>query len=210
MQTSEPGLRERKRAETRARLETAATELVLRDGLEHVTLEAICDAAEVSIRTFFNYFDAKEDAILGIRDFEISDDIVADHIAAHKDAGVIDNVVALLFRVINPSITDSHLYKARMEIVHRYPHLLGRMAAQFTRKGEELIGAVRTVLAAAPGAHDETEAESTISAEMVLAICSGAARSAVKEWAATGNQTPIEAVEQRAIALVRTTVERLK
>lgn len=210
MQTSEPGLRERKRSETRAKLETAATELVLRDGLEHVTLEAICDAAGVSIRTFFNYFDAKEDAILGIRDFEITDEIVADHVVAYEGADIVHSVVALLFRVLNPSITDSQLFRSRMEIVRRYPQLLGRMAAQFARKGEELIGAVRTVLAASTGAEEDAKAESSISAEMVLALCSGAARLAVKEWAAAGNHTPIEAVEQRAITLVRSTIERLK
>jgi AcrR family transcriptional regulator len=210
MQTSEPGLRERKRSETRAKLETAATELVLRDGLEHVTLEAICDAADVSIRTFFNYFDAKEDAILGIRDFDISDEVVTAHLFAHEGADVVHSVVALLFRAINPSITDSQLFRSRMEIVRRYPHLLGRMAAQFARKGDELVGAVRTVLAASTDAQNEAEAESSISAEMVLALCSGATRLAVKEWAATGNHAPIEAVEQRAITLVRSTIERLK
>src|ERR1700712_3503164 len=78
MQTSEMGLRERKRADTRERLETAAVELALRDGIEHATVEAICDAADVSNRTFFNYFDSKEDAIVGLKDTAITEQAVAE------------------------------------------------------------------------------------------------------------------------------------
>ena len=61
------GLRERKRAQTRRRLEEAAIDLALRDGLDQVTIEAITERADVSRRTFFNYFDSKDDAILGLR-----------------------------------------------------------------------------------------------------------------------------------------------
>jgi AcrR family transcriptional regulator len=210
MQTSEPGLRERKRSETRERLETAATTLVLELGLEHVTLEAICDSASVSARTFFNYFDAKEDAILGFRDFDISDELVAEHIAAHRDADAIEVIIGLLFTVINPSITDSHLFEPRMEIVRRYPQLLGRIAAQFSRKSEQLLDAIRTVLSQTPAFSSDSEADAALSAEMVLSLCSGATRAAVKEWSAESHHAPVEAVEQRAIALVRSTVERLK
>jgi AcrR family transcriptional regulator len=58
-----PGLRERKKAATRLALHEAALELAVRDGLEGVTVEAIADAANVSRRTFSNYFSSKEEAI---------------------------------------------------------------------------------------------------------------------------------------------------
>ena len=53
--------------ETRARLEEAAVTLVLRDGLEQTTIGTISELADVSPRTFFNYFDSKDSAILGLR-----------------------------------------------------------------------------------------------------------------------------------------------
>lgn len=57
------GLRERKKAATRAALSEAAIRLARERGVEHVTADAIAEAANVSPRTFHNYFANKEDAI---------------------------------------------------------------------------------------------------------------------------------------------------
>jgi AcrR family transcriptional regulator len=62
--TAEPGLRERKKAATRQALHEAAFRLAIEHGADHVTVEAIADAAGVSRRTFSNYFANKEEALL--------------------------------------------------------------------------------------------------------------------------------------------------
>ena len=66
------GVRDRKRAETLRRIHDAAAELTKRDGLAEATVSAIAERAGVSRRTFFNYFDSKEDAVLGIQQPQIS------------------------------------------------------------------------------------------------------------------------------------------
>ncbi|PZF80273.1 acyl-CoA-like ligand-binding transcription factor [Jiangella anatolica] len=62
--TVEVGLRERKKAATRAALAAAANRLAVELGVEHVTVEAIAAAADVSPRTFHNYFSSREEAIV--------------------------------------------------------------------------------------------------------------------------------------------------
>ncbi|MDI5938085.1 MULTISPECIES: TetR/AcrR family transcriptional regulator [unclassified Micromonospora] len=57
------GLRERKKAATRLALHEAALRLAATWGPDRVTVEAIADAANVSRRTFSNYFSSKEEAL---------------------------------------------------------------------------------------------------------------------------------------------------
>src|SRR5262245_55795084 len=58
-----PGLRERKKRETRLALSLAAARLVRERGWDNVTIEDIAAAANVSDRTFRNYFSSKAEAI---------------------------------------------------------------------------------------------------------------------------------------------------
>ncbi|MBY6364067.1 TetR family transcriptional regulator, partial [Rhodococcus corynebacterioides] len=62
--TTEPGLRDRKKAETRSALSAAAVSLGRELGYDGVTAEAIAAHAGVSTRTFHNYFSSKEEAAL--------------------------------------------------------------------------------------------------------------------------------------------------
>jgi AcrR family transcriptional regulator len=57
------GLRERKKRETRLALSQATIGLTLRRGWANVTVEDIAAAANVSVRTFRNYFSSKAEAV---------------------------------------------------------------------------------------------------------------------------------------------------
>jgi AcrR family transcriptional regulator len=59
----ETGLRERKRRETRAALSLAALRLCFQRGWDNVTVDDIAETANVSPRTFRNYFSTKAEAV---------------------------------------------------------------------------------------------------------------------------------------------------
>lgn len=58
------GLRERKKAKTRAAIQAHALRLFAKQGYDETTVDQIADAAEVSQSTFFRYFPTKEDVVL--------------------------------------------------------------------------------------------------------------------------------------------------
>ena len=58
------GHRERKKAETRDAISRAVMRLALERGIDGITAEDIAVAANVSVRTFHNYFAGKEEALV--------------------------------------------------------------------------------------------------------------------------------------------------
>ncbi|WP_393087452.1 TetR/AcrR family transcriptional regulator [Streptomyces sp. LN704] len=59
-----PGLRERKKQRTHAAISDAAIALFLEHGFNQVSVAQVAEAAEVSKRTVFAYFPAKEDLVV--------------------------------------------------------------------------------------------------------------------------------------------------
>ncbi|WP_018547474.1 TetR/AcrR family transcriptional regulator [Streptomyces sp. LaPpAH-108] len=67
------GLRERKKRQTGQRIYRVAIDLFVERGFDHVSVQEIADAAEVSKMTVFNYFRTKEDLVFKPMEEHFSD-----------------------------------------------------------------------------------------------------------------------------------------
>lgn len=206
----EPGLRARKKAQTRADLERAAVELVLDRDLDDVTVDDICARVPVSHRTFFNYFDSKEDALFGVRRAWGDSDLVAARLREVYDNSVVAAVIDTLFRALPAETADPTLQEARMLIAARNPGLIRRRMRRLDDLRVGLVAAVAELIAFA--SRDEppgSDADSTTlvpldaQAELLVTACIGAVRIAVREWADDGAVGSPDDVSARAVTIVR-------
>ncbi|MCW2966352.1 MAG: Transcriptional regulator, TetR family [Solirubrobacteraceae bacterium] len=89
------GLRETKKARTRLAISDAATKLFWRHGFEHVTVTEIAAAADVSVKTVFNYFATKEDLF-----FDRADELLGGLVRAVTDRPAGTTVIASLHALL--------------------------------------------------------------------------------------------------------------
>ena len=99
-----PGLRERKRQQTRERLTRMAMALFLERGFEATTLDDIAAAADISRRSFFHYFASKEDVVFAWQE-EITAALIA--AVAARPAGesmltAAENAISAMVRQVEP------------------------------------------------------------------------------------------------------------
>ena len=131
----EEGLRERKKREREQALRRAALDLTAESRFANVTIEAICDRAGVSRRTFFNYFGNKEEALLGRSDTVFDDEdrpAIAEFEAGGPAGALLADLEDLLTVVIRSRLR-------RREEMHRFHQILKQepalMQLQMSRMG---------------------------------------------------------------------------
>jgi len=122
----ELGLRERKKRATRRALQRAALQLVADHGLEAVTVETIAAAAEVSTRTFFNYFPTKEDAI-ATTDPDALEDTVAAIAARPASESPLQALRAVSLERAAQMQADTEFWRLRGKVIKAYPELGARL-----------------------------------------------------------------------------------
>jgi AcrR family transcriptional regulator len=219
-----PGLRDRKRAQTWIRIETAAVDLVLRDGFEATTVDAISERADISPRTFFNYFESKDAAVLGVRPHQADEEVLAELLAIAGDLDPVPAVVHLVMATMGVAETvDVGLHARRLEIFRRHPEIVGGQFAQLNARKDRMAEYATRILSRRSPLHDDTGPgpgpDDRAQGDIVLAMCASAVRFAVLDWATNTDSTghersglgtgDVEVIGQRAVALVHRTLARL-
>ncbi|MDD9371449.1 MAG: TetR family transcriptional regulator [Acidimicrobiales bacterium] len=179
------GLRERKKAETRQALSSAAVRLASEFGPDGVTVEAIAEAAGVSPRTFFNYFSTKDDAILGISPSD-PPDMLNDLVERPPHETPLEALRGMALAAASRLEMTADEHMARFELTQQHPALAIRRAALFSeverRLAEEI--ARRTGL----------DVDRDPFPGLVVAAAIAALRVAMGVWNKTGRTTSISTV----------------
>ncbi|MGY1771199.1 TetR/AcrR family transcriptional regulator [Blastococcus sp. SYSU D00813] len=177
------GLRERKKAETRAALAAATLRLTGELGWAAVTVERIAAEADVSYRTFFNHFASKEEALLQPQEAEPGRFA---RLLAEQDARLspLEAARRVLRAELAEAAVDAAGLRLRMAVVGTDTGLLAR-AVETAATGEREMTAA---LAARCG----QDAERDLYPALLTAVLCAAVRVALTRWAAAG-EAPDEA-----------------
>jgi AcrR family transcriptional regulator len=145
--TAEIGLRERKKQRTRQALIDAAMRLYRERGFDGVTVADIARDADVAPRTFFGYFETKEDVFLGRGDDRVQRVIQA---IQERDRG--EPILGAARRELLRDRAASH--KARFEsgpdlsTLLRHPAIRGRLRERWNRWEDLLADAIAKAVSA--------------------------------------------------------------
>ncbi len=199
-----PGLRERKKAQTRADLERAAVELALDRELDAVTIDDICARVPVSHRTFFNYFDCKEDALFGFRRAWGDRDLVARYLAENYDGSILTTLIGAVLHGMPDRTADPALQEARMLIASRNPGLVRRRLGRLDDVRTGLVGAVADLMERVDAGSPDKDVPLTAKAELLVVAVIGSVRIALHEWADEGAAGPPAEIGERARAIAET------
>ncbi|MFW0119916.1 TetR/AcrR family transcriptional regulator [Rothia sp. P5764] len=120
-----PSARQRRRQRTHAAIHGAALDLVADKGFKAATTDEIAQKAGVSPRTLFNYFAAKEDAVLGLRPPVLTDQILEQD-QTRKELYIFERIAHLLVDILVTSI-DGPSYPQLRLLLDTYPELRFRM-----------------------------------------------------------------------------------
>ncbi|HCN45248.1 MAG TPA: TetR family transcriptional regulator [Pseudomonas sp.] len=131
------GLRERKKQQTRRAIHGAALRLLDEGGLENATVERICDAADVSARTFFNYYPSKAAAILGLPDRVIPPEV------AERFRRAQGELVPALCEVVVAATNHNVDRKGIKRVVAERPELVAEFTRWIMSVREEFIALAR-------------------------------------------------------------------
>ena len=200
-------LRERKRLETWATLHESAASLALaHDGLNGVTVDEIVERANVCARTFFNYFDSKEDAILGFSEPRIDDKSLAAFSASTEP--MTNRVADFYFDVVQNSRTSGMGRQRRVEIIRRHPELANRQMTHFAQV-EKLVRdvVVEHLPSQALPTKDLTVEEF---AEALVVASTSAHRIAVRRSTSTSTDEDDRAAMHRALSQLREATQHIQ
>lgn len=175
------GLRERKRERTRDDIVDAALALFVEHGFDATTVESIAATADVSQRTFFRYFPAKEDVLFDEAGSARQRDRIVAELEAHEGGVPAVRMVVDALRTLKPT-WESELPNLMMR--HRVISETPALASRAQRRRHLWESAVVDTLARRFGSSPDTLLE----LQVIVAATTAATHVALDAWVSSGGR----------------------
>jgi AcrR family transcriptional regulator len=178
------GLRDRKKAKTRAALRETAHRLFQERGYDGTTLEAICDEADVSVRTFFRYFASKDD--LALEGHRVAARWFCDQMAARDGEPALAATRRLLAVFAEVMTNDPRGQLPYQKMVLEYPVLTAAFMV--------VLQDVEDCLTAALAEEAAVDANRDLRPRLIAATYFGGLRALFRRWAESDGREPMSAL----------------
>ncbi|TFD59080.1 TetR family transcriptional regulator [Cryobacterium suzukii] len=183
IETGVPGLRERKRLATRRAIQQAVLTLSRERGIDHVTIEDISRVANVSPRTFFNYFPSKDAAFIGDSPRMASAEDIETVVAGGPDSDVLADLAVLLSKSLQRTEADREIHQLRRSVMKENAYLFGMRMATLRDFEDQLQQIIQRRFTADAPALAQDQAELNQRALLFTLVAVAAIRHAWRCWA---------------------------
>ncbi|MEQ3552131.1 TetR family transcriptional regulator [Pseudonocardia nematodicida] len=173
--TAAPGLRERKKLATREAVRAATVRLTEQHGIGDVTVEMIARAADVSVRTFFNHFPSKEEAVLDVVRTRAAV-LIEEFRRRPPEEPLLDAVREAALTVIDRDDALGRVHLVALRLVRDTPTLRAHEMAVLAEQEAALAGAITVRLGVDPA----SDTRSVVAAAAALSTL----RIALDRWLA--------------------------
>ncbi|MGI8947901.1 MAG: TetR/AcrR family transcriptional regulator [Ornithinimicrobium sp.] len=174
------GLREQRKAHTRAQIQQHGLRLIEQDGYARTSCEQIAAAAGVSAATLFRYFPTKEDIVLQ----DVYDPMIAEAVRARPAAEP-------RLTAVRRGLADAfdEVYEADLEDIRARTALILSVPALRARMLEQQEGITMHLARALADRREDTDA-GRLEIRVAAGACAAALSIAVDHWAAVGGHLP--------------------
>lgn len=192
--TERPSLTERRREATRYEIAEAAAVLFSEQGYEATTVDDIARAAGISLRTFYRYCPAKEDALTPVLTAGVA--TLVEQLALRPAAEPLTEATQAAFTTATAGARYEEPGQTvrLIQVMSRVPAIRLRWLAAARGMQDRLV----PVLAARTGRE-----ESALETRLLAAVLIDAVTVALEHWAAEDGRDPLPTVSARALALLR-------
>jgi AcrR family transcriptional regulator len=190
------GLRERKKERTREQLVEAALRLFTQRGYEGTTIDEVVDAVEVSPRTFFRYFQSKEDVLVAWVDEFI--DRVRDALGACPPD---EEPYTALRNALTDAVTVYETKRTHFIALERF---IARTPAVRARKLEKLSRCSQ-IMSEALATRLGVDAQRDLAPRLLANCAIGILGAAVNTWIAQGGKGSLAKIVDHAFRCMRPT-----